>query len=983
VWGITTRAMMAATAKATTTMTNTKKWTHGPWVPHVGFWGISILFKVIFPSYSKWLAYDNITTFLLCVCYPLCSTISLIHRNRQHQETAISDDKVETELQIERQYWIEYWSVGFTGVQFLHSIIPLFPSIQHMGQYQYQYLPVVMSEIKFFFFLWIFLMENLLVSYQKYLGVREEENWKKFVPLTLITKAVGPKLMTIQMAISEQISKETWQRVIHSKAQRFLEVFVLLQFLNEESKDYLLQLLDEGRSVLLLSVFMVLPSSISQFGVLYVQFIYPGARSLVARGNTVEVLSLKYWVLNSLLSSFLYISWWTWWWIPFSTQIIFAIRCFYTFPSTITHYYSIIETELITFGILSGKSELALKETKTVQVLRGVLKRLPRDKEAQSFQFEVSDDDVSSDDSSSSSDDSSIDSSDATEKERRRRRRRRRRKKRAKKKMLQKKSNSTAPPALLADTVQTKKNDENVEIMKQNEIETTKNVNERATDLIEKYKKSYLKESVADKNDTANNDDDQGLVDVEIDDESVTADKIDIAKDDRNTMPRNPLSLVDDNVPPTISVTDLSTKNRIICTENEERDDGRDFATGSPSNESDIRHPISMSMDSTGSERTLLPSISMTAGSSHSTTMDTCFESKSKTEQNSSVTKNRSFFVENKTKHEMKEATLNSLPDETDVPISSSTDSDNLSELPTQYSDISMTAVGSSDSSRVPSKSGSNLDISPPTVNSTDEVEVQVVEQSITARKPSRISIPSTYGRMAGSLLTSINSEEKDLRPTSMPKVTIPSPNSNDDDDGSLYLSDIDSVESFEALRKFNSKKLSAYKLTKSTTTTMTDVHQRDTSPRRSTRLSKLRREGQEHRSHRQTATSATISSCKKSIAVSPKRKSKKAITSSSEGSEPISASASPKRQMTMSVSPRRKSKKASPDKKSKTPNSSYTEREIPKSEEDSIDEKVKRSEKSTSASPTKTRNKNEHRKIPNSRKKKKGPSMFGVLNRN
>ena len=975
---------MATTAKATTTTNTTKKWTHGPWVPHVGFWGISILFKIIFPSYSKWLAYDNITTFLLCVFYPLCSTISLIHRNRQHQETTISDDKVETELQIERQYWIEYWSVGFTGVQFLHSIIPLFPSIQHMGQYQYQYLPVVMSEIKLLFFIWIFTMENLLVSYQKYLGVREEEeNWKEFVPLTLITKAVGPKLMAIQMAISEQISKETWRRVIHSKAQRFLEVFVLIQFLKEDSKDYLLQLLDEGRSVLLLSVFMVLPSSISQFGVLYVQFIYPGARSLVARGNTVEVLSLKYWVLNSILSSFLYISWWTWFWIPFSTQIIFAIRCFSTFPSTITHSYSIIETELITFGILAGKSKFTLKETKTVQVLRGVLKRLPRDKEAQSFQFEVSDDDVSSDGSSSSSDDSSIDSSDTSEKERRRRRRRRRRKKRAKEKLLQKKSNTATPPTLLADTVHTKKNDKNFEIMKENEIETTKNVNERATDLIEKYRKSYLKQSVVDKNDTANNDDDQGLVDVEIDDESVAADKIDIAKDDSNTMLRNPLSLMDDYVPPTISATDSSTKNHIICSENEERDDGRDFVMGSLSNESDIRHPISMSIDSTGSERTISPSISITAGSSHSTTMDTCFESKSKTKQNSSVTQNRSIFIGNKTNREMKEAALNSLSDETDFPISSSTDSDNLSELPSQYSDISMTAVGSSDSSRVSSKAGLNLDILPPTVNSTDEVEVQVIEHSITARKPSRITIPSTYGRTAGSLLKSLNLKENDLHPTSMSKVTIPSPNSNDDDDGSLYLSDIDSVESFEDSRKYNNEKLSATKSTKSTTTTMTDVHQRDTSPRRSTRLSKLRRKGQEHRSHQHTATGATISSSKKSIAVSPKRKSKKATTSSSEGSEPTSASASPKRQMTVSISPRRKSKKASPDKKSKTPSSSHSEREIPKSEEDSIDEKAKRSENSTSASPTKTRNKNEHKKIPNSRKKKKGPSMFGVLNRN
>jgi hypothetical protein len=444
---------------------------------------------------------------------------------------------------------------------------------------------------------------------------------------------------------------------------------------------------------------------------------------------------------------------------------------------------------------------------------------------------------------------------------------------------------------------------------------------------------------------------------------------------------------MDDNVHSIISATlnsvDQSTKSRIICTENEERDDARNFAMGSLSIESDIRHPIYMSMDSTGSERTLSPSIPMTAGSSHSTTMDNCFESKSKTKQNSSVTKNRSFFVENKTEHEMKEAALNSLSDESDAPISSSTDSDNPSELPTQYSDISMTAIGSSDSSLVPSKAGLNLDISAPTVNSTDEVEVQVIEQSIPASKPSRISIPSTHGRTAGSLPMSLNSKEKDLRPTSMPKVTIPSPHSNDDDDGDLYLSDIDSVESFEALHKSNNKKLSGNELTKSTTTTTTDAHQRATSPRRSTRLSKLRRKGQEHRSHRQTATGPTISSSKKSIAVSPKRKNKKAITSSSEGSEPTSASASPKRPMGMSVSPRRKSKKASPDKKSKIPSSSYSEREILKSEEDSIDEKVKRSEKSTSVSPAKSRNKNEHRKIPNSRKKKKGPSLFGVLNRN
>ncbi len=424
-----------------------------PVVPHVAFWTVGILVKFLFPVSFQWLAYDSITTMLLSVWYPLCATISLIHRDEKSRN---SQDGGETEsLQMERQFWIEYWSVGFSTVQFFYQFLLLVPSLQQVGRYDYPRLPVVLSEVKLLFFVWIFAMDTLLVQYQQFLGEPERNvSWKKFVPLRFLTKAIGPRLMRVQMAISEQISRDTWHRLIQRKAQRILELMVVFQFLEEESMSYLLKLMDEGRSLLLLSVFAVLPSSLCQLGTLYAQLIFPGARSLAARGNEMEILSLKYWVLNSILSLFLAGTWWIWWCIPFSTQLILGVRCFATFPSTINHHYSGVEQELITFGILKGEPKLAVRQTRTVQALRAVVKRLPRDRQASSFQFEI-DDNESDSETKGEEDDSSVGSVDTTESEEERRRRRRR-EKRAKKRLLKQQklagSNSSRPPPLLSES---------------------------------------------------------------------------------------------------------------------------------------------------------------------------------------------------------------------------------------------------------------------------------------------------------------------------------------------------------------------------------------------------------------------------------------------------------------------------------------------------------------------------------------------------
>jgi len=421
-----------------------------PLVPHVAFWGLSLVVKLVFPSLLKWVAYDSITTLLVSVWYPLCATIALIHRDKGQQQLGNDKDS----LRFERQFWIEYWSIGFATVQFLHRFVSAVPSLRQVGRYEYPQLPVILAEVKLLIFVWVFVMETLLARYQRYLGIDEQkEHWREFVPLTFLTKTIGPKLLRLQQAISEPISKDTWQRFIkRSRAQRVLEVMVMLQFIESESMEYLMQLLEEGRSFMLLSVFMVLPSSICQVGVLYAQFIFPSARSLQARGDALEILSLKYWVLNNVFSLFLSVTWWVWWCVPFSDQLLLGTRCFATFPSTITHHYSTLEMELITFGILSGKPKLTVKKTKTVQALRALVKRLPRDKHAQVFEFEIDEPDRKS---KHADDDSSIGSVDTTESEEERRRKRRREKRANRKLLKQKKSsgsnNSTGPPSLVTE----------------------------------------------------------------------------------------------------------------------------------------------------------------------------------------------------------------------------------------------------------------------------------------------------------------------------------------------------------------------------------------------------------------------------------------------------------------------------------------------------------------------------------------------------
>jgi hypothetical protein len=364
---------------------STLPWKHRLLEPHAFFWLCCLTVKLVIPSLLKYLAYDTISTTILSVWYPVCATITLIHRESQPTDTSSKVQSLQAAR--ERKFWIDYWVAGFSLAQWVHQTILLMPIVLRWS-FEYSFLPKIMAEMKLLFFVWIFAMEPLLTGYQSYLAMdRKESSVRDFLPCTLLKRAIQPRLLDLHAMICDPISKENWTRFIHSKAHKLLNLLVALQFLTEEWCDHLLHLLDECRSLLLLAPFLVLPSTITRIGILYAQFVLPSARSLLARGKIIEVLYLQYWVLNMFFATGVSLGSWLLWFVPFSTQIVFAIWCYLTFPQTITQYYAVIETELIAFGILSGESQLSVEETKTVQALRAVVKRIPSANDAEGFQW--------------------------------------------------------------------------------------------------------------------------------------------------------------------------------------------------------------------------------------------------------------------------------------------------------------------------------------------------------------------------------------------------------------------------------------------------------------------------------------------------------------------------------------------------------------------------------------------------------------------
>ena len=265
-------------------------------------------------------------------------------------------------------YWLRYWSI-YACVQALRRVTYLIPIFGGFLT-NHPVLATLGAEIRLVFFIWLFTMEGVLAT------TSQDAILAQALPLRLLHRYVIPRVMECHTAISEAVSEERWQKTVISNARRILDILVLIKFLSEQRKDWLLHILEESRSLVVPSVSLLMPGFITQFGVAYVQFVLPTCKSQTSD----KVLYLQYWVLHCIWSGLL--AWFAsiLWWIPFSTHAIYLSWCHVSFPRTIAQYYTVLEAELLAFGILKGRDDdilVAVHETRTFQFLQSLAKRLP------------------------------------------------------------------------------------------------------------------------------------------------------------------------------------------------------------------------------------------------------------------------------------------------------------------------------------------------------------------------------------------------------------------------------------------------------------------------------------------------------------------------------------------------------------------------------------------------------------------------------
>jgi hypothetical protein len=282
------------------------------------------------------------------------------------------------------RYWLRYWVVYalVQSVGTLGSMVPVFGSVV----VQHPYVLHTCSELKLLFFIWLFSMEAMIGA----AVVEEDAFMANAMPLSLIHNHITPLLLDFEAVVSEAVSAVTWKTLVHSQAQRILEVLVLVKILSESRKDWFLHALEEGRGLLLPSLSLFMPSFITVWGVAYVQYIVPSSKSTKALlvdkkrrkseqriNEEQEILYLQYWIVHCIVNGVLAYFSAILWFVPFATHATFLLWCHLSLPKSIAQSYELIESELIAFGLLPGESELQFHETKTLQILQAVYSRLP------------------------------------------------------------------------------------------------------------------------------------------------------------------------------------------------------------------------------------------------------------------------------------------------------------------------------------------------------------------------------------------------------------------------------------------------------------------------------------------------------------------------------------------------------------------------------------------------------------------------------
>lgn len=292
------------------------------------------------------------------------------------------------------QEWLQYWMV-YAAVQAVSRMLYLLPFFSLILSRYHDFLQSSGLQLQAAFYVWIYVLPHVVIPMSSIGSMNLQLPDTR--PLHFLTTyLIQPVISTIHDAISGAVSNNFWQGQVVGKLTTVLDSLVFIRFVSRDTADWLLHVAHLVRAVAVPSTTLLMPGFLTNYGVLYVQYVVPLANSgtAVAASKTAtstttttlgnnkkqqQQLLLKYWVLHALTRAILDQCSSILWWIPLSTHFIFLLWCYWNLSVSVETWYSTVQQELQAFGLLPG-CEFNVKEwesTRTSRVFSALVARLP------------------------------------------------------------------------------------------------------------------------------------------------------------------------------------------------------------------------------------------------------------------------------------------------------------------------------------------------------------------------------------------------------------------------------------------------------------------------------------------------------------------------------------------------------------------------------------------------------------------------------
>ncbi|KAL7478992.1 hypothetical protein ACHAW6_004744 [Cyclotella cf. meneghiniana] len=262
----------------------------------------------------------------------------------------------------------------------------------------------LVEEFRLVFFIWLLLMP---VSFPRADNARDSSRrttkTMSNVPVEILYNNLSPFIMSA-MNSSAFISNKVEGSTFGAKAIQFLrsllDFLVMTRALREKTRDFIMLTIVESSALLPAAVTMFMPSYFTSYGVIYVSLIVPCGYSIKACNAVAKTTSsletmvckiedisryLQFWVVSAAITTIL-----CWFepvlaWVPLSTHAIWLLWSFVQMNYPTRKVYSLIEEELIVFGLLESHGKDSdikkLNDTFLFQSARRIIAALPSNPE--------------------------------------------------------------------------------------------------------------------------------------------------------------------------------------------------------------------------------------------------------------------------------------------------------------------------------------------------------------------------------------------------------------------------------------------------------------------------------------------------------------------------------------------------------------------------------------------------------------------------